>query len=332
MPIQGTELKMYRSALVSDVAATNGGVMSNTEIVSSVNNNIFPDVPQAERTTGSTKYRKVFFKNTNTADLVLLSPRLFIEKYTQGDDAVYFTPGTHSDLQSALSGTPKLYGAGKLDSNVAAGAQNITVLLEDASTPFFKDGDTIRISNKADVNATGFEEFHTISGAPTVAGSIATIHLAAPLVNAYTAADTRVANVYVPGATVAPSITDTNVATVGNGDLAFGSVVLGNLGTIYDTWTLTFTSSTAFTMAGARYGSAGTGNTLATLAPVNPDTGTALFTIPASAFTGAWAAGDTATFTTNPAAVGVFLKRVVPAGSAAISGNRFVVAIDGETA
>lgn len=332
MPILGSELKLYRSSLVGDIAASNGGVLSANEIVTSVNNNIFPDVPQSERTTGSTKYRKVFFKNANGADLALLNPRVFLDKYTQGDDEIFIIAGTQSDLQSGISGTPKYYGAGKLDANISSNASNINVLIEDPTVQFFKDGDTIRISNKADVNAAGQEEFAVISGAPTIAGSIVTIHLATPLTNAYSASDTRVANVYAPGASLSPAVTNTNVATVGNGDLNFGAMVLGNLGTIYDQWTITFSSSTAFSIEGVRHGSAGSGNTLTNLAPVNSETGTAFFTLPAAAFTGAWAAGDTATFTTTPSAIPFWLKRVVPPAAGAISGNRFVVAIDGETA
>lgn len=332
MPIAGSELKMYRSALVGDVAATNGGVMSFNEVVSAVNNNIFPDAPQAERLAGSIKYRKVFFKNTNSANLALLNPRVYLDKFTQGDDAVYFMAGTQSDLQSDLPGTPKLYGAGKLDLNAAAGATTLKVLIESASRQFFADGDVIRISNKPTVSSAGQEEFITLSGAPTIAGSVVTLTLATPLANSYLAADTRVCNVMPGGATLAPSLTASNVATVGNGDLTFGSVSLGNLGTIYDQWTITFTSSTAFTVAGARTGSLGAGNTLADFAPANPNSGTPYFTIPASAFTGAWASGDTASFTTVPASIPLHAVRIIPAGAAAIAGNKFTIAIDGETA
>lgn len=332
MPITGSELKMYRSALVSDVAATNGGVMSNNEVVSAVNNNIFPDAPQSERMAGSTKYRKVFFKNTNSANLALLNPRVYLDKYTQGDDAVYFMASTQTELQSEIGGSPKLYGAGKLDVNAAAGATTLKVLIESASRQFFANGDVIRISNRPTVNAAGQEEFITVSGAPTIAGSVVTLTLATPLANSYLAADTRVANVLSAGATLAPSLTGSNVATVGNGDLAFGSVTLGNLGTVYDQWTLTFTSSTAFTIEGVRSGSLGSGNTLADSAPANPNSGTPYFTIPAAAFSGAWAAGDTATFTTVPANIPLMAVRIIPTGAAAIAGNKFTIAIDGETA
>lgn len=332
MPILGTELKMFRSALVSDTGATNGGVMSFNEIISNVNNNIMPDVPQAERTTGSNKYRKVFYKNTNSADLSLLNPRVFLDKYTQGDDAVYIIAATQTDLQSAISGTPKRYGSGKLDVNVAAGDTILDVMIEDPTKQFFAQGDLVRISNKADVNAVGFEEFATIIDVPTLAGSVVTFEIDIPLANAYTAAATRVANVLKAGAELKPAVSATSVATVGNGDLTFSAMLLGNMGTVYDQWTVTFTSSTAYSVSGARTGAVGSGSTLSDFAPVNPSTGTTYFTIPAAAFTGAWAAGDTATFTTGPASIPLWIQRIVPAGASAISGNKFVVAIDGETA
>lgn len=332
MPILGSELKLYRSALVSDIAANNGGIMSSNEVVSAVNNNIFPDAPQSERLAGSTKYRKVFFKNTNSADLTLLNPRIFLDKYTQGDDAVYFFAATQSSLQSDISGSPKLYGAGKLDAYAAAGATVITVLIESAARQFFENGDVIRITNKLTVDSAGFEEFVTISGAPTIAGSVVTINLAAPLANSYAAADSRVANVMPAGTNLAPVVFNENVATVGNGDLNFGDITLGNLGTVYDQWTLTFTSSTAFTVEGVRSGSLGSGNTLSDLSPSNPSTGTVYFTLPSDAFSGVWAAGDTATFSTAPASVALWLVRIIPVGASAVAGNRFTLAIDGETA
>lgn len=331
MPVLGSELKMYRSTLVADTAGTNGGVMSSNEVVHNVNNNIFPDVPQSERTAGSTKYRKVFYKNTNSANLPLLNPRVFLDKYTQGDDAVYMAVGTQSDLQSGL-GTPKLYGCGKLDAAANTGATSIQVLIENPATQFFANGDAIRITNKADVNAAGQEEFNVVSGTPSLAGSVATITLTTPLVNTYAATDTRVANVYAPGSDLKPTISGSSVATVGNGDLDFNAMTLVNSGTLFDDWTVTFSSSTAYSVSGARSGAVGTGNTLTDFSPTNPATGTPYFTLPASAFSGAWAAADTALFTTNPASIPLWLKRVVPAGAAAISGNRFTLAMDGETA
>ena len=48
MSIIASELKLYSSAVANDTTA-NGGVMSIAEIVGGVKNNVWPDVPQAER-------------------------------------------------------------------------------------------------------------------------------------------------------------------------------------------------------------------------------------------------------------------------------------------
>ena len=61
MPIAGNELIFRRAALASDtVPAQNGGRMTSAAVVSSVKNNLFPDVTQAQRLAGAEHYRKVF--------------------------------------------------------------------------------------------------------------------------------------------------------------------------------------------------------------------------------------------------------------------------------
>lgn len=64
MAITAANLKFYQSAVWSDAAA-NGGAISATEITSAVSQNIFPNITDAERGTGVTKYKKIFLKNEN---------------------------------------------------------------------------------------------------------------------------------------------------------------------------------------------------------------------------------------------------------------------------
>ncbi len=333
MPVATSDLKLLKSQSVGDVAASNGGRMSSNIIPTGVTGNIFPDVPQAERTAGSTKFRKCFYKNTNAANLPLLNSRLFLENYTQGDDAVYMHVGSQTNLQSDLTGSEKLYGCGKLDASVSAGATSMTVLIENASTQFFQNGDVVRISDRATIDGAGNEEFVTLSGAPSIAGSIVTLNFTPALVNGYTAAASRVSNVYAGGDLI--PVADSFVAsTVGSGDYdeVASPPTLYNNGAVFDEWTLTFTSSTAFTAAGTREGALAAGSILSDYSPTNPATGLPFFTLLSAGFTGAWTAGDTLTFRTFPAAVPLWFKRVVPASAGAIAGNRFVVGIDGETA
>lgn len=332
MPIATGELKVFRSAQVSNTAASNGGRASYNEAVSGVNNNLFPDVSQAERTAGATHFRKMFFKNTNAADLTLFNARCFVENYTPGQDAVYFHAGSHIDLQSELTGSETLYGSGQLDADVSAGATSIDVLIEASTPQFFQNGQTIRISDKATIDGAGNEEFVTINGAPVPNGSVITLPVTA-LANAYSAANTRVANVYTFGDVVG-AISNLVVTTVGDGDYdnVGQPIEVPNVGGVYDDWTLTFTSSTAFDCVGTREGSIGSGSTLSDFEPNNANTGTPYFSVKAAGFTGTWQAGDTLTFRTTPAHIPLWLKRIVPAGAGALAGDKVIVAIDGETA
>jgi len=330
MPIIASELKLYRSALVSDTPASNGGRMSLNEVVTGLSNNIMPDVPQAERTAGSTKHRKVFYRNTNAANLPLLNPYVFMDKYTQGDDAVYFFEATQTDLASAITGSEELFGVAKLDANVAASQTTIDVLLENSSVVFFTDGDSIRISDRATVDASGNAEIVTISGTPSLLGSILTINFTPALSNSYTAAASRVAKVlYIND--LEPTYSGDSVTSTA-GTYNFAQLDLTNLGTIYDTWTVTFSSPTAYSVAGASSGAVGTGNRSGDFSPLNPASSVAYFNLKSAGFGGTFAASDTIVFVTSPGAEPLWVRRDVPAGATAIVGNSFTLAVEGETA
>ena len=336
MPIVAAEIKVYRSSVVND-SGTNGNRMGNTLVTDNVKNNLLPDVTSSERTAGSTKYRKCFIKFENAAGLAAVTPKVFLEDITTGDDRCAFFAGTHlpTDVQSGI-GSPRLYGAGRLNANVSAGATSITVAVEAAADALFLNGDTIRISDKQYVDSgSGNEEYATITGTVTYVGNVATIPCSA-LVNAYTAATpTKVSSVYQPG-TIQPTVSapvKTSTSGVFNLNNTGGNpIVCGPIGGVYDTWTLTFTSATAFGVVGTNTGSVGTGTTGANFAPNNAAFSSPYFTIPSAAWTGTWANGDTLTFTTTPSAIPVWIKRVVPAAAASLSNNQTTLSIDTESA
>ena len=64
MALLAANLKFYRSGTWDDTA-TNGAAISATEIVTATSENIFPNITDAERITGVTKYKKIFLKNEN---------------------------------------------------------------------------------------------------------------------------------------------------------------------------------------------------------------------------------------------------------------------------
>lgn len=331
MPVLTSEIKWMRSATFNNTSG-NGGRMSDTEIVSDVRNNIFPNVTQAERTAGLTRYRKAFIKNVNADDLPAESPKIFVENYAAGEDRVTIFPGTQTDVQSGITGSERQYGCGQLDQDTGTSAMQIDVEVEDADDDIFQDGDLIRISDKDEIGGSGNEEYVRLYGAAIYTGNIATLTLDTPLVNEYAAVNTRVASVYEP-ADIETAV-DTPVVTSSGGTFADGShpITAGNRGAIEQDWTLTFSSSSAFTVSGDTVGSVGSGNTGENFEPVNPGTGQPYFSIDYLAFGGSFVNGDTITFSTSPAALPIWYKQTVPAGAASEPNESVVVGIDYESA
>lgn len=331
MPIITAELQVFRAANVSD-QTTNGGRMSATEITSNVVGNVFPSVYEAERAAGSTKYRKVFFKNNHDgSDVTLLDSRVFMDKNSAGADKVTFFVGTQTNTQASVTGSERQYGCGDLDVTVAAAASSILVECETGNTGIFLVADTIRITDKTAIGESGNEETATISTV-SVGGNIVTIGLSAPLVNGYSSANTRVASLYVKG-DLKPTFDNFVVATVGNGDYNSGTypVTMDNEGTIEQTWTLTFTSATVFNISGNTVGATGSGSSGAGASPTNSDFSKPYFTLSASGFSGTYAAADTIVFQTHPAAIPIWIKRVVPVAAATTAGSTAWFGFDGGT-
>jgi hypothetical protein len=331
MTVLAAEVKWYKSATVSD-AAGNGGRMSAVQSVSSVAQNVFPDVPQSERTAGSTKYRKLFVKVASAANEALQNSRLYLHRYTPGDDLIQFFLGTQTDTQGDISG-PTLYGTGKLNATVLAGVTSIDVLVENWSAgTIFRNGDTIRITDKTTPGGAGNEEIHVINGAPGVSGNIITLTLTTALANGYNSASTYIGSGLSLGSIVGSF--DTWVETTGAGTYAEatpGNVVVDSVGGIEQNWTITFTSATAFNVSGNTVGALASGVIGSNYAPNNPDFSEPYFTILSAGWGGTWATNDTITFTTHPAAKGVWFKRVVPAGAGALASNFVDQVVIGES-
>lgn len=332
MSINANELIWRKPANVSDTGS-NGGRMTSVAIPNNVKNNIWPDVPQAERLAGGTKYRKVFIHVANDDDLTLVQTRVFVERNTAGDDAVLIFPGTQTDTQSSITGSERLYGCGKLNADVALNATTITVLTEGAAFNYIRTGDTLRISDKATIDAlTGNEQFITVTGAVNYTGSVATITLSTPLAYAFAAASTRVSSVYNAGDVVGSSASLVKTSVAGTYDTTNNMPIVDSIGGIEQNWTITFTSATAFGCVGDTVGSVGTGNVSSSFQPTNANFSKPYFVIPPAAWGGTFVAGNTVTFTTHPAAVPMWYKRVIPVAAGSLTGNSVSVGVDGESA
>lgn len=92
-----------------------------------------------------------------------------------------------------------------------------------------------------------------------------------------------------------------------------------------DRWTLTFTSSTSFLCTGLQEGDVGAGSVASPFSPMNFSGGSPYFVLDPAGFSGLFAAGDTITFSTHPAAVPVWMRQTVPAGASEASHNLTVL-------
>ena len=339
MSILANELVWRKSAVVEE-GGGNGGRMGSVVSASASKNNIWPDVPQSERNTGSTKYRKMFILVNNVEldgsgnkGLALLTPRVFVETRTPGQDHIEISLGGQRDTQSNIA-SPPWHGMAELQDPAVATDTSIVVICETdpAVTVIFRSGDVIRISDKADVNAAGNEEYHTISGAPGLNGNEVTLTLSAPLANSYSAgAGTKVSSVIEPG-DISCTITGYNNGTGGAHSVA--GIQTDATGTIEQTWALNFVTASTYNIVGDEVGTlpGGPFSIVGDISPSNPLAAGDYFTVKASGFTGGTiVAGQAIDFITHPAAIPLWYRRVVPAGAVSLSNNSVIVAIDGES-
>lgn len=333
MAISRPELQTFRPQVFDDSPA-NGGRITAVEIIPGTNQNLFPDAGVTERAAGSTKYRKVFYKNNAVSDDPLQNTKIYIEFPTPGDDMVYMFVGTNQDTQADLTGSEDRFGAGTLNADVLGGATSIDVLVEDGSIDIFRNSEFIRISDKPDLDGVGNSEIvqiHPVTAITELAG-VVTVPLATGLVNPYLAATPTYVSSLVQAGTLEPTFDNFLVTSglSGTYDEIANPLPLSNRGTIEQEWTLTFTNGTDYNAVGDTVGALGPGSTGGDFSPNNPDWGVPYFTLLSAGFGGTYQAGDTIVFQTHPAAAAIWHERIIPPGAAALGGNNVFAVMDGE--
>ena len=329
MAIIAAEIKEYKAVTNVD-GASNGGRMSSNELTSGVRNNLFPNVTEAERTSGVTRWRKMFAKVANDDDLTLMNTYVHLTHTTAADDYVSIVEGTASNIYSDLS-SPREYGVGVLASNITASDTSCTVTIENTALSVFNTASADNIIWVGD--GTNNEYFTSVTAGKSGTTITLTLNAGDSFANSYTAATpTYVASCIDVGDIECAVSSWTETSTSGTYNESTYPLEMDNIGTVYDTWTLTFSSATNFSVSGTNTGSVGSGNISGSFAPNNADFTKPYFTINASGWGGTWASGETITFTTSPASQGIWIKKVVPAASSSYSGNSFTIRTIGESA
>ncbi len=336
MPIHDNEILWRPATLMSDATpAQNGGRMAFAQLVSGVKNNLFPDVSQSERGAGSVKWRKAFIHINSAQDAALLNVRLFLDALTPAGDFVLFQPGSATDTENQIAGRP--FGIGTLFAPVVGGAGQIQVACEHnaeyASLQPFRVGDLVRVSDRPSTGGPGNEEWVSVTGI-VYGPDFATVDIAPALANGYATANTLVSSAYEIPSVAAGFSGVSGTSTGGTYDATtVGNLVAHNKGAVEETWKLTFTGATTFTVSGTTVGVLpDIGSTSADFAPLNPATGTPYFTVKSAGWGGVFQVNDMLAFSTHPAAIPVWYRRQVPAGTFSLANDFASLAIHGESA
>jgi hypothetical protein len=332
MPITATDLKWMRSAIVSD-SGTNGGALGSSEIINGLKNNIFGDVSESERLSGSETYRKVFIKLENAENLPLISPKVFMEAPTAGDDAITLINATAIDTKDDIDGTYNEVGCATLSQDILAGSFSLTALLDINGATTFEVGDSILISDTYPLGTgAGNSEFRVIDSVSyDVDGDLVTITVTEAIGNNYTNGVATVSGVLDYPAV---EVTMTNFTTSTSGGIinSVDSNLIGyQLGAKQETISIVMTSDTAYEVTGSVSGNLGVGSINSDYTAIDDVSVQDMFVIPASFWGGAWSVGDTITFEIIPAVIPLWVKREVPVDSTTISGNSVVISVRGES-
>ncbi|MBN1881077.1 MAG: hypothetical protein JW885_02800 [Deltaproteobacteria bacterium] len=142
----------------------------------------------------------------------------------------------------------------------------------------------------------------------------------------HTGSDGTVVACGVPVGTLEAEVSGVTMTVAASGGSFNNSLypILGDpngAGTVGDSWTVTFTSSTEISISGALCGVVYTGPITNNIAPAH--WGGVYFIIPKEGWTGSFATGDTLIFDTAGRYAGVWVKNIGPAACGRQSPNRF---------
>ena len=332
MTITAVDLQHFLSETTTS-GPTNGGLPSENQAVSGQKNNTFSNVSADDRETGIIDRVKIFGMVRSTGNEELSSIKGWLHGPTPGDDYVYAFKGTKTDTEADLDETT-IYAAGTLAADIAVDDTAITVTMEATKTTegFHADG-KIAVSNKSTPSGTGTTVIVPLSSTPPlVSGLTVTLYLEEPMTEAFSSANTIVASVMEMSPIQAKTGTIVVTSASGSVDESSYPPVGNNKGTRDEELTVSFSTTTNFTVSGTRSGALGSGTVSTDFVATNPINGATLLTIPAGFFSSTgFIALDTVTIPTIGANFAYWETRVVPEDCDTLAGDQAIFAYTGES-
>lgn len=330
------DIKSYLSAEVSTVG-TNGGPISNNQVISGVVNNVIPHISRKQRADGVPHlYRKLFDLVADVNNGTLLNTWKWIERVKDAGDFVTMFAGTHTDTQADITGTERHFGYAFLKSDVAADALTFTVTVKHAdlatgARAIFQAGDFGRMADMdnpiAEVGNEVFKNIDTVS----VDGLDVTITLTEAIGQAFAVADGAFFVSIIDKGNIGCAVTNFTQSRAGIYDNATYPVETDNQGTRFDHVTLNYTDATHFTAVGTSGRNYGSGDTGTDFSPINPDTNKPYFTLLAAGHNGTAQQNDTIELDLTPASFAYWLDLTVPSNCPSLSNNKVTGVTAGES-
>ena len=122
----------------------------------------------------------------------------------------------------------------------------------------------------------------------------------------------------------------TGDAATGTFNTTLAPIAVTNIGAVTERWLIRFTNTTAFEVIGENVGVIATGNTATDLAPLNPSTGFAYFTVPAAGWGSGWSVGNILRFNTVGAMFPLQIVETIQAGPETGTNHDFTLLIRGD--
>lgn len=321
MTIEANELGIFRAQRNSD-ASNNGGRVSLTQIASGVRNGIFPDLESGGTLAGNISIRKVFIKQNLNAVENSSYNNAFVYLKDIGDEDVFIdlAYGTETDTQAGVTFGSIFTGrvtavdtqANQLtiSTNVKPAAPVTTSIIRWRQT-----GDSmLQVDNATITASTGTSATITnISASDFAVGDIITQRVL------FTAQDATDPN------NLAPRVYG---ATAVGGTLDGTAVTLAPRAAIAFTINMTFLNSQSFNYSIPALGLSGTGSIADDLVIIHPEASSQsaenrMLTIPASAWGGTFANGNTASLSVISGNIPLWLRRTI-GSNPSISGQQNV--------
>jgi hypothetical protein len=332
MAVNSSDIGLNYPEVIDDTTS-NGGKRTDNVVVSGAIANGFPNVSSSERLNGVVRARKFFLHLFNTDNSPLINTKILLYGTSPAGD---YYKLYDADNEGVVAGdgstlTSNAYASGNLSTALTGGSStSIAVSCEyDGSTLGDDDGFS---HGFVAVIEGGVVEFVEIDAA-TRSWSGNTVTL--PIKSTYNGtgkisqsfATSAVVSAYIDAGTIQATVDN----FVGN-NIDSSQVLVQNLGCVEDSWTITFTSATEYTISSTKYLYNEAGNISTQKVINNASTGTPALTIEPTFFTASDYTGETITFDTHHAAFPFAVKEIVPAGTGSFAGNSISCRVYGESA